>query len=428
MRLLVLCGAAAVLLTACGDSPTPPRTIELTVEGTPVTLVHCGTRTRWVGYQVEGGSWRQAIPRDSGSVTFGVGPRGALAWTTELATYQHFANFRTTIVYGTASELTEIARGFAEHWCPPAPRSAMATGQLTGLQEGDRVSVYLPDTSAYVESHTLGQFAVPVRPTPAADLVAVRRNILSSTPYGLPIKDVLVSRGHGLQESATVPAMDFAQGGPVALEPRTIVHGAPSSVSGIGVFLRTANGTVAPLDGPLTSGISIPFGQYPVASMVPGDLHEVRVFGGDYRSGREEWRIIWLRDLEGLAVDVGPALPCLEVGVLSQAAPQRYRAHLAAQDAYDRYARVEFDDGFDNFVEVIRTAGSRNGATTWDLTIPDFGTNTGYIPGFGLLATPRFTWSAGTALLPGELAPAEGKRVDRASQTLISPEPECPAI
>lgn len=416
--------ALIVAAAACGE-PTAPRDTEPPIDGTPVALGSCERPMRWVGYQVGDGPWRQAVPRAEGGVTFGVGATGALAWVETLNPEVPFPGFHTTVIHGTGAELTAIAEGFSAQWCPAAKKSVQLSTSVAGLREFEQVLAYLPDTNVFKLWHDAPALTLATRPAAATDLVAVR----SDRSAGMWPVDVIVRRGIDLRAATAIAPLDFAGAEPLPVVARDIPFtGSPDHQHAMMIYLRTANGTRAALGSSVLHDDHVTVPQVSASALAAGDLHEARVRQGVEAVATRSWHTRELGPGPRLA---GPPMACPTIAVLTSTAPHRMRVRIPVQAEYDRFARADIGPAFRR-VTVIRTRAVRQGASEWDLVIPDFGTSSGYVGGFGLdapeLGTLNLLVEAGSALLASELKPREGLVVSAAHRNALALDATCPAF
>lgn len=355
-----------------GVSPTPQTTLALTVVApqptADVTLAFCpGGEPGWFAYQNEGFNWKQAQPAGN-LFTVAATNKVGVAFS-----YVIGGSSYVSVIYATRAELDA---GFNEAGCFGDRTLTGTTANVSASQiaiVGMGLSSVVPANNAYSLSF--------LRAAPL-DLIALR-GIVSN---GLLSPDRVIIRRAIATASGALPLLDFQAGEALAPAMNTV------TVTGAGadaLFTYTDfwGATYTPM--PLFSNVittTTPFTTYgaPASTIVAGDVHEMSIetLGQDPNVYRA------MLTYFATPADRTVALPpTLNVGTINAASASpfvRMRGQLESQSAYASLVRFRFGQGSKE-VRVEMTAAYAGGMpATWDLTVPDLTTASGFEPAWML--------------------------------------------
>ena len=369
--------AAVTLGIACGDTPTelvPPTP----VTPTQVTLKFCAGAPAWVAFQNDGGAWTQVTGAPSGT---------GVAYTFTLTTAKAgLAVVQTltcstinSVVYGTPAELATLYSGES---CGAGRKTIYGT--VAGGNAGQYSNISLGGGFDNVYGQSGAITLEGVAPGPQ-DLVASRWSVGG-------VDRMIVRRGVEVADGATLPLLDFNSSEAFAPDSaRVSIQGLGSSGAGTFTYvsssLYTAGGGRGSGSAAMTNGTAWYRG-LPASATMPGDIHQIVVFGGD------RYADMFVGPLANHAISLGPAAATPTVTTLSGAAPMRKRMTIPVQAGYSKVAMAGFESGTRPYyyVYVHMTEGYRGNAASWVLDVPDFGTTAGYNVAWGLQPSSRQLW------------------------------------
>jgi hypothetical protein len=338
----------------------------------------------WIAVQNQGEAWSELTPDGSGVLTFDATEKVSLAFATS-----SFGTTVTRIVNATSEQLhgtTGVPCEEGEHG------NASLSGTVTGLT-GEQVVRLAAGPSVTSTSALSSNWALPGLPNVAIDLVATRYATSTTTPADkVIIRRSVAPSSTGISLDFSTEARDFEN----AIVAFTNVPTNGSVL--LQMAFQTQNGTFQTL-GALTD-FQAPFAfnyvTVPAALRVTTDFHLLDAFGS---SANTSVGILHAyRTPAAKTFAFGPQLAAPTTNQIGTTPYLRLRSQLARQQEYNSGASVTFAQSFGEtvvkFVDITTTSDFLDaGATTWDLTIPDFGAASGYDPDWGLTPGTGASWS-----------------------------------
>jgi hypothetical protein len=367
--------ALALLSAACDLETTPPEP-QILID---VSVDFCADEIPiWVAYQNVGTPWVQLTPDAAGTVSFTAENRVALAFV-----HQNGADSRVEMIFTTNNVLEKIS-GIA---CLEESGSKTLNGSVAGFSGSQLALVGLSYSSVY-RTPSQTAFTLANLPTRALDIMASRMNIIGTTQQHAD--RTILRRSQNLVSGGTIPVLDFSASEAVTpVSPTAVVSG----VLGTDAAFVTSNFTsqlgtshlLSYVEG-ITNG-NVTFEALPAASLAAGDFHDVFVTAVSTVDGvRGAERLF--RTPANQALALGPALSEPNVATISGTPYRRLRTTLAGQTAYPSAVSLAFDQQLQFsatqwFITV--TSGYFGGLPfTWDLTIPDLSSVSGWQNAWGL--------------------------------------------
>lgn len=409
-----------ITATAAG---VPTQTATLTAQVTPasggsgsvaLSFATCDPSAVpiWFAVQNGNGPWTRVTPGASNTFTFTPGATAGIAYVTPAGT-----GFATSVVYGSASEITAIATGPG----PCATTTQTGTKNLTGQVANNGATFATTVSIGGAETTFFGasgpNYALHGVPAGIRDFVAA---------YNAPANDnttafvqLVVRRNVNYSDNGVIPTADF--GGPEgtqAVMTRDTLQNLGTDQSGANTSLLTANGSTASF----YSGAAGLIGGLPTAKnfalpdsmLQPGDF-QVTLFGAIPQSGNSgAFRLVATMQHTPVSrtITFGPALSPPTVTSIGSSPYLRLRAQWATQPAYNAAAKAQFQQRA-NWVQVTTTAAYAGALpANWIVDVPDL-TAAGYNATWGLQAGGAVDWSV-SAVGGSYLSFAGGPPVDGA--------------
>lgn len=415
-------------VTVTGTTPglaNQTTTLSLTVQTpgstTPLSIDFCADENLlWFAYQNDGGAWTRVIPNANVTVSFNATQKFAVATVSSQPGALGGTEYETFIFYLTVPAI-QSQSGVA---CVEESGTKTLNGSVAGLGTTQFAFVSMGFNSAFVQPGQTN-FSLSNLPNGALDLIGIR--YAATTAEAVPDR-VVVRRGLNLSSGSTIPVLDFAAAEAVALASATATLSGLSGAedNGLITLIRTATETFTFISSTAVSGSSGTFSGVPSSLTATGDLHQLVLFGAppteDYfrRSGT------WFRNVANQSLTLG-ALPSTATYTQVATTPSvRYRAQVASQADYNSAISVGFSQT-NRFVTLGATANYFGGVpTTWDLTMPDLSTVSGWDNTWGLVAGQstdlEFFVQGGTADVFGQGAEGQSfKAAGRSSSVTSAP-------
>lgn len=358
---LALVPTAAILL-ACNSDGTGPDPDQLL----DILFNYCSTPPTFAAIQTEAdGPWTSiGTPDATGKVTvqlpgtFGV-----------VEVFQSGASYSTYVYYMSRDELAIPAS------CPSTTLKTVngsITPALTGAQEAQ---VILDNRSAFLFAGNANFQLTQVRDG-VKDLMAVRR-----VGTGSNLTDrVIVRRGENPATGSTMTALDFAAA-PAPASGTLTITGLTSAPSVFTNAYTLNNGRTFFNSPPATSASGTVYG-LPAATAIATDIHAIGVFSTTATADRGV--DLFRRTMGDATIAVGPLAGTVTVTTASTT-PKRLRAQLGQQADYDgifQFNTFQQVSGSGKYISVTVTAAYFAGTpATWDVTVPDFTSVTGFPAG-----------------------------------------------
>ncbi len=379
-------GAYQLKITGSAGAITQTVTVSLAVTAPPTgagnvalrlcadSIIPTADTVQWVAYQDGSGPWTNLARQKNGLYSFDINSgKGGVAFVTGrsvLAT----AQYQLLIFYGTKDELKVLGEDF----CPLGARSVEVP--LSGLPiQANPPIVLLTGFLGGINNSGNYLIGAPMRfisiPDGPRDLVvgAVSNPVLAST------NDAKIGLRRNLNPAATgvLPTFDFSTELITPAFATITLAGAAANetVRGTASF-TTANGlagTYADLSA--TALGSFPFFGVPDARLQPGDLHTLSLTAetsGATRNARTVTKFV--ANVANQSLALGPAANTPTISTIAGSSYPRFRAQWTVQPEYNRVFNAAFGQatGAVRTAQVFATASYLGGATTVDLSIPDF--------------------------------------------------------
>lgn len=365
----VATGSYPVTISASqvGVSPDPQATLTVVVVApkptTDITLAFCNDVVpNWFAYQNEGFNWKQGQPAGnlfSFAATDKVGITFAFLFDGGGAVVQ--------TIYATRQELVAAFPS----------RECFGTRTLTGTGAGigatQIAAVTMGNLGAFIENNA---FELDFLPSIPLDLVAIRGT--EPENFTLTPDKMIVRRGVATASGA-LPVLDFGAG--EAFDPATHTL----TLTGVGsdaVFAQNnfggSTGSFNRLFSSLPTGSVVTTYWLPAARAVAGDLHNlyVEAFNLQAFTGRLQYQ--WHQTAADRSMTLSPTQNASTFSLVGTAPYVRFRGQVESQSAYGSVARfVYFQPGKGTQVEMT-SAYAGGLPTTWDVTLPDLTSATGF--------------------------------------------------
>jgi hypothetical protein len=390
-------GSYPIVLRGTGTgAPDQQVTVTLQVSapstgGTSVTITFCQADAPiWVASQSESGPWIRASTSATNTYTFNIANRGGFA-----AVYNASGGgYRVEFTYGTASELATTGPQ-----CIDPTGSKFVSGTVTSLTNADEAYISLGGSeTTRMGAGAFQLFDVGDGPL---DLIAVRS--ATTTSSTTPNKMIL-RRDVNQANNSVIPALDFAAA--EAFDPiaATITIGnLGSDIPFLLALLTTrSGGTGVYYFGGLFGGGAVqPWYGVPESRLTTGDLHNLIALGVNEAGTQYRAVYLWARAVANKTVTIGPAIPAPTFSVVSTNPYVRHRVQFARQPEYSQAALVQLDQNSETgganyrLTSIQATSAYLGTATSWDLTVPDLSSATGFLSTWGLQPSIPTGYSVG---------------------------------
>jgi len=410
--------------------PEQTATLSLTVTsaggGTGSTTYRfCGQTVAFAATQDGSGPWTAATVTNN-SVTFNMASgRGAVAYVVTPSG----TSSGVVVLYGTRAEMHSTAA------CPTPPATKTLTGSVANVSviAGEYAGIAMGGGSATVNPFPSANFTLNNVPTVATDLIAGRiaQTLLGGGGFTAVMNKGIIRRGLNPAAGSVLPVLDFNAAEAFTPVTRTITFASTNGeVLGVSVaFLTGAGTTTSSALGILSdfSSTASTTRQYPaVPNTQAGDIHGITAFTIPTTGAVSVTRglIGYYKDGLDRTLTFGPSIAAT---FTSSGASSNVRVR-------SQHTVVpEYNQGF--AINLVQNAAGTNrswnlnvfpsylsGATSVDVTTPDFSGLAGWNGGWNLLGTHPitsiFTGTGGsvTGLLDGSVT-----RTGTVTQTINLP-------
>ena len=372
--------------TAAGISPqSTPVTVNVIAPPptAPLSIAYCTSRIPvWLAYQNRGYSWQTAT-HVNGVFTFP-------ATTTLSVAYATVSGASSKLEIDNASRDELAAQG-----TPDCAGTKSVTGSIGGATTGQSAYVAMGPTVA-TATQASPSFSLTGLASRVLDLVSIKGAITSgsSTLQVTPDKLFLL-RSLNPSDGANLGTLDFAAQG---FAPNTSVLTVANTSAGdsinIGNTFSTGTKTHVIVNVFQTVATSSTLYSVPAAKLTTGDYHEllVETYRSDY-SGRLNYS--YLGAITDRTETLAPSLSTPAVTTISTSPYMRLRGQLPVQPEYSTLTQFIFCQSCGTSTEhqvfVVVTAAylGATPASTWDVSIPEFGAvpglNTNWLPATSFL-------------------------------------------
>lgn len=383
-------GNYALTVTATGTG-VPQRTATFNVQVTPaaggsnliaLSFASCDPSQAplWVAVQNDNGPWTRVNAGANNSFTFPVTVKNGVAVVSKTG-----ASYNTTVLYGTAAELTAVATGDA---CLTDAQTGtkVVNGTFSDVSLSPvfaTVSIGGADTVFYSQGGP--NYKMNDVPAGKRDLIGALHVFNQSNGF-TGLQSLIIRRDVNYANNATVPVIAFASTESFAPIQRVATLNNVGADQGFTTeSLMTINGLSAPFHSEITGSTTARYYSLPDSMLRPNDFHVIELDiappGNNPTSAR--FAVMYQHRAVVQTIDFGPALSTPTISSLGTAPYLRERAQLPSQSAYNGAAVAEFSQN-GNSVGVIATANYFGGTPqSWTLDIPDLSA-AGYDPTWGL--------------------------------------------
>jgi hypothetical protein len=301
-----------------------------------------------------------------------------------------------TILYGTQSELN--GRGTA--LCLPGAGKTV-NGTVAGVNgaQGQSAAVSLGTSTA--DASAAGTFQLTDVPDGSLDLVAARSTTDAAT-FSSVVDKMIIRRAVNAANNSTLPVLDF--GSAEAFDPvqgnltignigsdLAIVLTTYFTASGGGIAGATVGGSFLPSAGPFK------YYGVPTSKQIAGDLHLALAIAIPTSADQERVSALFFKDPTDRTVTLGAALPLQTVSVAATAPYVRFRGTGSIPAEYGKLLELDFTQGnAGRSVAISASEGYLAGATTYDITVPDFSGVAGWDNNWGPKVGAETDWQVFT--------------------------------
>jgi uncharacterized membrane protein len=386
-------GSYPITITGSGTNiPNATTTVTLTVtqassgnNRTVTFACDASSLPIWFAAQDGNGPWTR-VTGVNNAYTFSIATSGAVAWVTSSGAN----DYSLQIHYGTAAEL-----GAVDTDCT-TPTVKMITGTVAGLGATDQALVSLGGASASPTFAT-PNFTLNGVPTGLVDLLASRTPINLGNPLVQVPNKFVLQRGLNPTDGSSLGTIDFNGSG--AFDPDsktlTVVGGQVGESIMAGATFVTANRGFASL-GTAVGGGAMSYAAIPSSRTIAGDLHivsgqAITLQGFEPVSARATATVF--RDATNTQVTLGAVLSAATVNNVAGAPYARLRMQLTRQSDYNNFWSASYDQT-GRSVSISMSAAYLGSAGTFDVTIPDFTSVSGWMNTWGPATGISTSWVA----------------------------------
>ncbi|HKV52110.1 MAG TPA: hypothetical protein VJO52_13025 [Gemmatimonadaceae bacterium] len=391
-RLAYSLGAATLAtLVACNsDNPTAPRVITPTVTapvalaGGSITVTYCASQVPiWAASQDGTGPWKRVMPTSTNTFVFNftTGKGGVATVATSGAGFRFDVVFATLADFGGQTKSTNLG----------CPGTKVVKGSVAHVAPGQLSNVELGTSSAFVIGGGPTTFTLNNVQAGPRDLIATR----GST--SLAVNSIIIRRSLNPTTGSTLPVLDF--GASTAFAPASAhatVTGVPTGAkAALAVLFFSPRGTGAALFGASNfTGGSQPYVAIPPAKLLTGEFQLLSATTAPTASSSRNTGI-WIKTVTNRALAFGPALSPATVSTAGSTPYYRPRIRVLSQTQYNKGVSVSFNQASANRVASIFATAAYFGAApaTWDVSLPDLHTVTGFLTAWGPKTSQVTKWT-----------------------------------
>ena len=367
----------------------------------------------FAAYQDANGAWTRAVVTgDRFPFNFPSG-RGAVAYVYAPGP----TSYSTTIVYGTATELSSPEATV----CPTPTPTKTINGSVANVAANEQAIVGLGTASAFVFPLVNSQFTMPNVPDLTTDLIATRNVFDDSGGVGsieLTSNKIIVRRSQDPAANSTLPVLDFNAAEAVTPVERTltVMNLGADVVSPIVVFgsnLATAASTSVGLytNIPGANQTTWPHPTHPAPG--PNDLHGYQLVTAFVNGANRTLGAYYGGESQDRTLTLGPAIGPVNVTTVATVPTARFRAQYTTQTELNKgwsiaYTQTAAGTGRSYTTNVFPSY--QGASTAFDFTVPDFSGLLGWQGVWGLVVGVPVTWTFsavggnGVTLLDGSIA------------------------
>jgi hypothetical protein len=387
-------GAATLAaLAACGglDSPTQPRNavkptpgvIATSSAGGSLTVTYCSTQAPiWAASQDGAGPWKRVMPTRGNTYTFSFpSGKGGVATVAKSG-----PGFRVEVVFATLADFGHQTTS-TNLSCPG---TKTVKGSVAHVLGGQVAVIDLGQSSAFLFGGGPTTFTLSKVQDGPRDLIATRDNTSSQA------NRIILRRGLNVANGGTLALLDF--GASEAFAPasaKATVNGLPSGAkASVAVLFFSPRGTGASL----FAANNVPAGTVPYAAIPTAKLltSEVQLLAAvsTFTSGSRRNTGVFIRSVTNRTVTFGPALSSATVSSAASTPYYRPRIKAMSQSQYNKAITVGYSQASANrSASIFATAAYFGSApATWDLSLPDLHTVSGFLTTWGPKIGQHTTW------------------------------------
>ena len=308
------------------------------------------------------------------------------------------AGYDLTIVYGTQTELN----GQGTQICLPGAGKTV-NGSVAGVNAAGGQAATVSLGPSVADASAAGTFQLTDVPDGALDLVAAR-STTNTTTFSTSVDKLIIRRGVNASNNSTLPVLDF--GSAEAFDPvqgnltignigsdLAIVLTSYFTAAGSGAAGATVGGSFIPSTGPFKY-----FG-VPASKQAAGDLHLALAIAFPGLTSTDQARVaaLYFKDPTDRTVTLGAALGAQTISAAATTPYVRFRATGPIPAEYGKLLELDFSQGTAaRNVSIAATEGYLAGATTYDITVPDFSGVAGWDNNWGPKTGSQTEWQVFT--------------------------------
>ncbi len=395
-------------------------TVSAPVVGSSVTLSYCAADAPiWVAYQDGTGPWTRVTATGTNSYTFSVSSTKAGIATVDTVGTGYDLN----VTYATTTELN----GFGNTLALGACGTKTINGSVANVSNTQFANITLGYSSKFVIPITSSAFTLTNVASGPQDLFATRLTAATQR-----VDKIILRRGLDIANGGSLAVLDF--NATEAFAPAT----ANVLISGLGadtaVVATLFNGQRGSTFGILStfadyigSSGAVPFDAVPAAQLASGELQQLYAVADAAGSSTSlRFSGVYFRAPTNLNVAFGPDLAAPTVTRDASGAYSRTRIVLGAQAEYNRFLTASYSQTAANRAASISATQNYMGTSTWDLTLPNLSSVTGWSNTWGLLNGTGIDWNVsaiGGALYQLDASIVDGTTFRSAQRSSASPLP-----
>ena len=353
----------------------------------------------WFAYQDGTGAWTQVSPDADNRYVFDISSgRGGVAYA---MTPSGQASIQ--IVYGTQTELDMQGGGN----CVAAGTGKTVNGTVANVGATDQAYISLGGSTTSLLGATGTSFQLENVPDGALDLIASRASLtISGTSIGIDFNKGIIRRGVNAAAGSTLAVLDF--GSSEAFDPvvqNLTINNLGSDGALVGESLFTPTGATGLLytETAVTASSTRTFKAVPSSATQSGDLNLLTVTAyaaGNAAPTTTRTAVTFFAAAADQTVSLGPDIGAVDVSKASGGPYVMPHVRYTIQSGYDRYftwAASQANGASGRTLLISASSGYLNGASDFDVTMPDFTGVAGFDAAWAPLSGVQATWSFGAS-------------------------------
>ena len=402
-----------------------PITLNVTVtavaSGTTVTVSYCAADAPiWLAYQDGAGAWTRVTP-NSGTTTYAFSVASGKVGIATVDTVG--TGYDLNVSYATTAE----ANGFGNTLGLGGCGGKTINGTVANVSNSQFANVTLGYASKFVIPITSSAFSLTKVASGAQDLFAARLDATTQRADKL-----ILRRGLNIADGGSLAVLDFnAVEAFAPTSANVTVTGLGADTAGVISIFNGTRGSTFGFLGNISDYIAAsgatPYDAVPLAQLASGELQQLFASAnaaGNANSSRLS--AVYFRGPTDRTLALGPVLSTPTVTRVAGGAYSRVRTQVGVQTEYNRYLSADFSQSsvFRN-ASVIATTGYVGGGS-WDLSIPDLSSATGWNPTWGLQNGNAISWNVsaqGGSIYVLDASITDGSTLKSATVSSSSPLP-----